>query len=165
MSDAILERYRGWLLKTARELAPRRPNDWLDLAQEGSIAMWRALKTFDESKGSEVSYLTTAARLRMTDCLRRNLWTGMPTVRGHTREEPATPVDINWEWVLEAAVQDFPLDRALWAYHNGEISRAISSLSAGQQRRVIDNFWRGVASGGISSATRQQLAEKLEHLR
>lgn len=169
MTDQVLARYRGWLLKVAVELAPRRPNDWLDLAQEGWIAMWKALKTYDPDLGAEASYLTTAARLRMVDCLRRNLWTGTPGARGHIRETPAAPVDPDWDWVDAAVGCDVMNDLEV-AYHHGEIAAALDLLKprdrAWVQKMILDDAggrsWRTQV---VPEAVRAMLAAQLSHLR
>lgn len=168
-TDQVLARYRGWLLKVAVELAPRRPNDWLDLAQEGWIAMWKALKTYDPDLGAEASYLTTAARLRMVDCLRRDLWTGTPSARGHIREAPAAPVDPDWDWV-DAAVGSDVMEELENAYHRGEITAALDGLRprdrAWVQKMILDDAgrysWRTQV---IPEAVRATLAQRLNHLK
>lgn len=139
----MLGKYRRWLLKTASELAPRRPNDWLDLAQEGWVAMWRALRSFDPARGAEVTYLQTAARMRMVECLRRSLWTGTPGARGHIRETPATPVDPDWDWVDEAVSAAALCQDLDEAYHRGEILAAINRLTPTQRQYVYLRFWLG----------------------
>ena len=106
--------------------------------------MWKALKTYDSEKGAMPSWLTTAAKLRMTDVLRRDTWTGTPSQRGHVREKPASPVDTQWDWVDEL-VGSSPdvLDSVLWGYHQGEILRALNSLTKEQREYVFLRFWVG----------------------
>lgn len=168
-TDQTLARYRSWLLKVAVELAPRRPNDWLDLAQEGWIAMWKALKTYDPSLGAEASYLTTAARLRMVDCLRRDLWTGTPSRRGHIREVPGVPVDHRWDWV-DAALGCDVIDDLEVAYHHGEVAAALDALEVRDrafiQKKIMDDAgrysWR---TQSIPEPARTILMGKLSHLK
>ncbi len=150
--DVLLANYRGWLLKTAQELAPRRSCDWRDLAQEGWIAMWRALRTYDPALGAEVSYLTTAARMRMVDCLRRNLWTGTPSRRGHVREAPATPVDTAWDWVDAIASEAQVYQDLDEAYHRGQIFVAVNQLTPAQRRYVYLRFWAGYRHADLIEA-------------
>lgn len=94
MDDVDLSTYRAWCLKVASTLAPYRPSDWQDIAQEGLIAMWKSLDKYDPSKGALPSWITRAARMRMSDVIRRETWTGTPMRRGHRREKPALPVDL-----------------------------------------------------------------------
>lgn len=168
-----LASYRLWLLKMATVLAPHRPHEWHDLAQEGWVAMWRALKTHDPSRGALPSWLTTAARMRMLEVLRRNNWTGTPGVRGHVREQPARPVDLTdpeqgWEHDPQLhAVENW--DALLWAYHRGEIQAALARLKPRdrayiEQRILADNnrfSWRQAV---IPERVKSQLREDLAHL-
>lgn len=168
--EEILTRYRGWLLKTAQTLAPTHRCDWVDLAQEGWIAMWRALRTYDPSLGAEATYLTTAARLRMTDCLRRNLWTGTPGRRGHVREAPPTPVDPDWDWVDATVSRDTVLAELEQAYHRGEIARALDELPADARERIRhhvlnDAGYRSWRYHVLPEEVRAHLADRLGHLR
>lgn len=70
--NEILERYRLWVYSVATDMlwessSARRALDRDDLAQEGLVAMWRALQTFDPERGHEAAHLTNAARKRMLD--------------------------------------------------------------------------------------------------
>jgi DNA-directed RNA polymerase specialized sigma24 family protein len=160
-----LSRYTAWLAKESRRLTVV-SNDWEDLAQEGLIAMWKALETFDPEKGSQVTYLQRAARLRMADVVRRNTWTGTPSARGHTRERPATPVDVSWDWT-HAPTAD-RLSAAEWAYHRSELLTAVSGLTGyGRryvQRKLLD-LPVGGSNGFLKPAERALLQERLGHLR
>jgi RNA polymerase sigma factor (sigma-70 family) len=149
----------------ATVIAPYQPSDWQDLAQEGLIAMWRALETYDPEKGAEATYLTTAAKLRMRDVVRRQTWTGTPGQRGHTREAPARPVEIyDVHSYLDPA-----LDAALTAYHRSEIRAALDQLTPKDRAYITTRIladagrysWR-LAS--IPAHVRTTLADRLKHL-
>lgn len=73
---AALPDYRRWLHHVANEMLPPTSAEHDDLVQEGYIAMWRALDSFDESKGALPSWLTRAARYRMLDVRRGRALTG-----------------------------------------------------------------------------------------
>lgn len=143
--DAALERilpdYRGWLYRVARDYGKSEMVD--DLAQEGYVAMWRALPTYDPAQGALPAYLTTAARNRMIDILRKGNWTGKPESRGSQPVEVVAHVD---EWddpdVLLGGVG--MLDGVEIAYHEGEITAALNTLSPAQRRYVIARFWLGL---------------------
>lgn len=160
--DATLAPYRRWLLKVATVYLPRQPHEWQDLAQEGWIAMWRALASYDPNKGALASWLTTAARLRMLTCVKRSLWLGTPSRRGHVRELPAPPVDTDWEWIQELSPVVLELELA---YHRGEIAEAIDRLPPRAREAVIRRFWFGdpVPTGNWVTAKRF-LAKELAHL-
>jgi len=141
--NAILARYRRWLLVVANSMTEGEDNRQ-DLAQEGWIAMWRALQAFDQEKGSLPSWLTTAARMRMGDVVRRGLTTGAaPRYGGHSAVE--IPVDKLPEPIKEA------LHTVELAYHAGEIRQAIDQLTPIQREYVIRRFWGDEAHTAISS--------------
>lgn len=144
IDDSVLKDYRRWLLKMATIIAPSRPDVWQDLAQEGHIAMWKALRTFDASKGALPTWLTGAAKLRMSDVYRRDTWLGTPMAKGHRREKPAKPVDASEDWVVEmlGSASDL-IDSVMWQYHEGEIYAAINALPAPQREYVYRRFWKG----------------------
>lgn len=142
----ILPDYRRWLYKTAWDLLPAGSPHADDLAQEGSIAMWRAFSTYDETKGALPSWLTTAARLRMRDvALSHGRWTGHEPMRG--RAEPNTT---SLDAVVEdgtddqALVYDDVLDGVEVAYHHGEIAQALNALTDEQRQYVYLRFWAGL---------------------
>jgi RNA polymerase sigma factor (sigma-70 family) len=171
LSDAqqreILGRYRRWIYAMVREMAPRLYSEWEDLAQEAWISIWKALKTYDPELGAEATYLTTAARMRVTDVLRRHIWTGTPSIRGHRREEPATPVDTDWDWVDDQSTYiENRFDDALMAYHHGEIADALSKLSAADRTYVEHHVMMdlGQPERWRNKRIRAQLQPLLQHL-
>jgi len=171
--EKILERYQGWLVKTAQRLAFRwhSYSEWPDLVQEGQLAMWKAMSTFDPDKGAEVTYLQRAAHLRMNDCLRRDLWTGQPSVRGHIRESRATPLTSDHIDDLDGqhTPSEYELTSVEWGYHKREIKKALSLLSFEEQVRIRETImndggrysWRHYR---LHEDTRNVLARKLSHL-
>jgi RNA polymerase sigma factor (sigma-70 family) len=144
--EQILPDYRRWLYFTANECAGSRPEIVDDLAQEGYIAMWRALPKYDPKQGHLPSYLTYCARSRMIEVLRRGTWTGKPENRGARSVEEVAHID---EWdgrddlnVLLGGVD--ALNGVEIAYHDGEIAAALDTLSPAQRRYVIARFWLGL---------------------
>lgn len=175
--DEILERYRGWLFKVAFEMTASKP--WLkdDLAQEGHIAMWRALKTFDESKGTLPHWLTKCARWRMGEVLRRHeLWTGTDNQRGHERFDPPIAVDPQTPTYVDALVDGGEIiDKVLSRYHDGDIARALDELTDEQREYVIRRFWKDESytdlflhfkrnPSDLWKIAKVKLAKELEHL-
>lgn len=161
----------------ATVIAPMHPGIWHDLAQEGWVAMWRALRAYDPSKGALPSWLTTAAKLRMRDVYRRDTWTGTPTARGHTREHPAIPVDTDDEYItVLLGRSDDIADRVAQRYHDGEIADAINSLPPDQREYVVLRFWGGLtyseldkklgrSTGLLWKRAKPALEKKLAHLK
>lgn len=149
---AALPDYRRWLGAVARDLcgwANRGYHD--DLVQEGYVAMWRAAATYDPARGALASWLTTAARYRMTDVARRGFrtWTGhvdrtgaRPSVEHVT--QPASLDDADADaFDVEDVTASNALDAATWAYHAGDLRCALEQLTPRQRRYVVLKFWHG----------------------
>lgn len=180
--EQILPKYRKWLYAVARDICgPAFAQHHEDVAQEGYIAMWRAVGTFDPDLGAAPSYLTHAAMMRMTDVARRGFktWTGRDPMRGSRDVSVATSVerlregreDFDVEDVLSALM----LDHAAFAYHEGEISAALDRLTERERRYVYARFWYdmpvaeidamfGVRSLSIWNTAKPKLREDLAHL-
>lgn len=166
----ILQAYRRWLLHAAYDLMPRaRRSEVEDLAAEGWVAMWKALSAYDPSRGALPSWLTTAARRRMIDVLKRDLWFGTVGARGHRRERPAVPVYIDPNDETWQLIADAPFDAAAIARHRDEIYAAILTLTPKQRDYVLRRFWLDESPSSLPGVnwteTRTHLAELLEHLR
>lgn len=139
--NQILAGYRGWLYRVAFEMGAR-GQDLDDLAQEGYIAMWRALPGWDQAKGSLPSWLTGAARLRMR-ALRpggRGREFGHEAMRGSVpvQEDPTEMDSAVWGRLVEQMPDGVAL-----AYHQGRIWHVIGSLPLEQQQYVVLRFWYG----------------------
>lgn len=184
--NLVLADYRKWLLAVANRLVATskggRGEDYegrvQDLAQEGYIAMWRALDSFDPERGAMASWLVKAAELRMNDVVRRGSVFGRPEQRGTVRIEDRAEIN-----GLETVDQD-ELERRIgvWlnegialAYHRGQVQRAIGRLTRDEQRYVVMRFWEGKSNpeidphvqGNVSwlwKTARGKLREELRHL-
>ena len=76
--DDILTRFEPWLQKTARSILSPSSPDVDDLVQEGRLALWNALETYNPSRGALPSWLTYKARYRMLNVVQGKPWTGQP---------------------------------------------------------------------------------------
>lgn len=140
MIDAsVLEDYHRWLHATANRISDSH-GDHDDLVQEGRIAMWRALETYDESLGSLPSWLTRAALQRMRDVA----WGhgqpfGHEAVRGQKAVEEGPSLD-----AMTEDERELVMGRVEQAYHDGELLAVLRTLSAPQQEYVFLRFWAGL---------------------
>lgn len=183
--DEILGAFTGWLVHVAREIGFSQ--DWDDLIQEGRIAMWKALDTYD-GKGALPKWLTFCARKRMLDIAQRKKPTFRDpslTNRGH-REPPRTAVyslerhqddSLDEEgWNLADLDATERLAGVEWAYHQGHILNALERLSPEQRHYVVMRFWGGIEPRGPrphgeaarrswreAPATQEELAGKVNH--
>ncbi len=141
--ESVLPDYRRWLFAVAWRL-DRTGATVEDLAQEGWVAMWRAMSSYDPTKGSLPSWLTRAAELRMTEVAYRGRpWTGTPSHRG-VRSVIDSPVLDPFENPDDVFDSVDVLDGVEVAYHRGEIARALDVLSPAQRRYVIARYWLGL---------------------
>lgn len=156
MSDrnAMLAPYRNWLYFMANQMSPTFAQVD-DLAQEGYIAMWRSLEAYDPAKGSLPSWVTKAAKMRMSDVLRRGVYFGQPSQRGVLRVEDhakiaaiegMAPIDLD---AMEQATAVWLNEGLALAYHRGAIHRALQGLPPEQQRYVVLRFWHGMSNPEI----------------
>lgn len=141
IDPAIIANYDKWLHAVAnRMMSGATEADHQDLVQEGRVAMWRALSTYDETKGALPSWLTKAAEMRMSDIARGH---GQPfgheAVRGVREVEMGPSLDAEPEQVVEAL-----LGYVEAAYHDGEVMQAIRELTPRQQEYVFLRFWGGL---------------------
>lgn len=147
-TDAALEPYRGWLLAVAATMT--RPQLVEDLAQEGWVAMWRALQSFDPARGALPSWLTRKALWRMRTCIADEAWLGRPARhlgRGAIRDTTEYATD---DPLLERLADDNAIEAAMWAYHQGEVLAAVARLSPAQRRYVYLRFWRGLRGAELA---------------
>src|ERR1017187_5628016 len=131
-NSAIINDYHSWLYKMARVYRSFDPNDHDDLVQEGRVAMWHALDTYDPALGALPPWLTTAAKMRMREVVYRGNWTGTLGAKGHRREAPAVPVEID---EFDRAGEEFDHDAAM------DVRAAIRALAPGQRPAIFRTFW------------------------
>lgn len=125
--DEVLAEYTHWLYATAgRLLGSFADPDLDDLVQEGYIAMWRALRSYDESQGALPAWLTAKAEWRMR------------TVA--SRRQPRAEDELDESLAGASLLESVDI-----AYHHGEIADAISGLAPAQRRYVIARFWYGLS--------------------
>jgi RNA polymerase sigma factor (sigma-70 family) len=139
----VLGDYRGWLRKMAGVILGPASPDLEDLVQEGYIAMWRALGTFQEGRGSLPYWLTFKARARMLEIAEARSWLGRPKRHPHAAQREDDVLLDNME-DLGVAAPDL-LGSTELAYHHGEIMAAIAALTPAQRRYVIARFWGGLS--------------------
>lgn len=146
--NLVLADYRRWLLAVANRMTfgeDRVQN----LAQEGYIAMWRALDSYDPDKGAMASWLVKAAEMRMSDVVRRGVDFGQKGKRNPGTEDGLRG-ERSWETLAPIESGDIENRIAYWmpdglamAYHRGDIMRAIGRLTPSEQTYVVMRFWDG----------------------
>lgn len=172
--DEIIRNYERWLHKIANGmLEPASPyHD--DLVQEGRLAMWHALSSFNREHGALPSWLTRAALYKMRETVRRQRWTGQPARNhGQDKARQSEPVSIDAEigdgiTLADTLAAPDILESAELAYHEGEIFAALTSLTPNQREYVFNRFWRGMSTEelpkGLWQRIRPKLRQELAHL-
>ena len=157
-ADEIIGNYEGWLYKVAGQILSPTDSGLEDLVQEGRVALWQALESWDASKGAQPSWLTTKARYRMVEVATGKRYTGQPKRLhgGYGAEEPKhmrsldEPIATHGgtaayrnDVTLADTVPDPSnlIDRADMAAHRGEIAAARRNLTPAQQRYVAARFY------------------------
>lgn len=136
-----------------------------DLAQEGWIAMWKALKVHDATQGPLDWWLKYRARGRMLQYFRLK-YLRETAVDGSSEEDSSS----FWDRVMEPVVEQLEM-----AYHEGQIREAVDSLTSRQREYVHLRFWKdyrdseltahfGYEPGGLWRAGKKRLKEQLNHL-
>lgn len=153
----LLVGFLPWLRVTAANMTT--PDQSADLAQEGWIAMWRALPSYDESRPAG-PWFKTAARHAMYNVI-RNSHAAQRDVRRELNCWDVTEVmDVGWEHP--------GLDVA---YHRAEIKQAIDELTDHQRQYVTARFWLDMSYSELNdhfntknsnSLWRQRIRPKLE---
>ncbi len=155
--NAVVADYRRWLHRVAYEMVGFGQDGICpeDLAQEGYIAMWRAIPAYDPKLGSLPSWLTRAAELRMRDVVQRGVEFGQTYkrnpgtqegLRGQRSLEELPSVELDH---LEQRIAVWLSDGLALAYHRGAIQRAIGRLTPDEQRYVVMRFWHGKSDAEI----------------
>lgn len=173
-ANDLLATYRHFLLKVAHEYA-RNLADVYDLAQEGHIAMWRALKTYDE-RVKLSTHLMNHARWRIIELTNRGNFTGMESRQGR-KHVAGTANNRDREQVTDPTASTFDADfevdydSVAVAYHHGEIYDAINTLPMQQREQIYRRFWAGDYDPHRSAwwfakriGARDRLKERLGHL-
>lgn len=135
--------YRRWLYRLAHDMlwessSARAGLTVDDLAQEGSIAMWRASQSFDAARGHLAAHLTNAARLRMLDVVMgKKPSFGTEGNRGRVKvpeelvgplPEPGSPYEPIVETFLDAEA-------------DGRLVEALAAMSPTAREYVERVFW------------------------
>lgn len=169
-SDLLLE-MRPWLrAEAAFRLGWERARHTEDLAQEGWIAVWKALPSYPAGRAEELRlpWCKTVARNRMLNWVRDEC---RAPVRGEDNSTLVDDMASVWEGA-EAAHDVFV------GYHRGEILAALSQLTQRQRDYVVARYWHGMSAKeldahfGVTNTAacywntriKAGLAEKLAHL-
>jgi len=126
-----------------------------DILQEVYVNVWRAASTFDAAQSQPLTWLTSIARNRAIDSLRRDqtqprLRTVSPTIDGRESEDE----DV-YDTVADEAPG--PLDLLSRAADARALAACMDQLSALQRQSVALAFYQGLSHAEVAEQLRQPL--------
>jgi RNA polymerase sigma-70 factor, ECF subfamily len=126
-----------------------------DILQEVYVNVWRAASTFDAAQSQPLTWLTSIARNRAIDSLRRDqtqprLRTVSPTIDGRESEDE----DV-YDTVADEAPG--PLDLLSRAADARSLAACMDQLSALQRQSVALAFYQGLSHAEVAEQLRQPL--------
>lgn len=126
-----------------------------DILQEVYVNVWRAASSFDAAQSQPLTWLTSIARNRAIDSLRRSstqpqLRTLGPAADGSDRED---------ESVYDTVADDAPgpLDLLSQASESRSLASCMERLSALQRQSVALAFYQGLSHAEVAEQLRQPL--------
>jgi RNA polymerase sigma factor (sigma-70 family) len=130
----LLLRYRPWLRVTAADLLQGRPPHFIEeVAQEGWIAMWRALhEDRDVTVKAPLDWWLKRQALRRMQNAVRDLFVPVKQ-RQHVFTDD----------VPDLVAASAELENIELAYHHGEIRAAVDRLPPREREYVLLRFWGG----------------------
>ena len=125
-----------------------------DILQEVYVNVWRAAQSFDAAQSQPLTWLTSVARNRAIDSLRRAQ--AQPQLKTNIT---TTPIDDEETDVYDTVADDAPgpLDLLSRASDARALSACMQGLSAPQRQSVALAFFDGLSHAEVAEAMRQPL--------
>jgi RNA polymerase sigma factor (sigma-70 family) len=147
---ACTERYGGLVWSLASRMCPSRV-DAEDAMQDVFLEVWKSAARFDETQGSEVTFVATIARRRLIDRLRKQ-----GRVPGETALVENTALPLGGGGPEEGLEVSEDASRA---------RKALGRLSGEQQRVIQMAVFHGASHEKISASTGMPLGTVKAHIR
>jgi RNA polymerase sigma-70 factor (ECF subfamily) len=144
-----IDEYGGLIWSLSRRFCPS-PAEAEDAVQEVFIALWENASRFDESKGTEVTFVATIARRRLIDSGRRHQRRQQAVERAREHKEPES---------ADFGQRIAQVDEAKRAM------RAMEQLSEDQQRVLKLAIHQGLTHDEIAQSTGLPLGTVKTHAR
>jgi RNA polymerase sigma-70 factor (ECF subfamily) len=146
--DECLRQYGGLVWSLARRFSPDHAESE-DAVQEVFVDIWRSADRFDESVGSEATFITMIARRRLIDRHRKR----SRQVDTAALVEEALPAESEGQ------------DRLEIAEDAAQARRALNQLRS-EERRVLElSIYQGLSQSKIAEATQLPLGTVKTHAR
>ena len=126
-----------------------------DILQEVYVNVWRAAKSFDAAQSQPLTWLTSIARNRAIDSLRRAQT--QPQMQGHSGAGSAAESEDENVYDTVADASPGPLDLLSQASEARALDQCLEKLSALQRQSVALAFFHGLSHAEVASQMRQPL--------
>jgi len=126
-----------------------------DILQEVYVNVWRAAKSFDAAQSQPLTWLTSIARNRAIDSLRRVQTQPQLRTLGPTAEDRDSEDEDVYDTVADDAPG--PLDLLSRAAESRALATCMDKLSAQQRQSVALAFFQGLSHAEVAEQLRQPL--------
>jgi RNA polymerase sigma factor (sigma-70 family) len=126
-----------------------------DILQEVYVNVWRAAKGFDAAQSQPLTWLTSIARNRAIDSLRRGQTRPQIQTFGATESAADAEEESVYDTVADAAPG--PLDLLSQASEARALAACMESLSTQQRQSVALAFYHGMSHAEVAEQMRQPL--------
>lgn len=126
-----------------------------DILQEVYVNVWRAASSFDAAQSQPLTWLTSIARNRAIDSLRRMQTQPQMRAQGPAAEGREIEDDDVYDTVADEAPG--PLDLLSRAVEARSLAACMDKLSATQRQSVALAFFQGLSHAEIAAQMRQPL--------
>jgi RNA polymerase sigma factor (sigma-70 family) len=133
-----------------------------DILQEVYVSVWRAASSFDAAQSQPLTWLTSIARNRAIDSLRRKQ--GQPQIRAAGASDGRDSED---EDVYDTVADDSPgpLDLLSRAAAARSLAACMDKLSAAQRQSIALAFFHGLSHAEVAAQLREPLGTVKSWLR
>ena len=125
-----------------------------DILQEVYVNVWRSAQSFDAAQSQPLTWLTSIARNRAIDSLRRAQTQPQIQVAGHAGGDDAEDADV---YDQVASDDDGPLELLSRASDARALAQCMDGLSAAQRQSVALAFFDGLSHAEVAEQMRQPL--------
>jgi RNA polymerase sigma-70 factor (ECF subfamily) len=126
-----------------------------DILQEVYVNVWRAAKGFDAAQSQPLTWLTSIARNRAIDSLRRNQ--SRPQIQGSSAFAGAADAEDDSVYDTVADNAPGPLDLLSQAADARQLAACMDQLSAPQRQSLALAFYQGLSHAEVAEQMQQPL--------
>lgn len=144
-AEQLMLRYKDTVLAIARKFAFRSFAEVDDLVQEGMIALYKAIGTFDAAQGKSFKNFVYF-------CVERRIYSYLRTVSRREREGERTEIDPE-----DIAEGENPEELLLSGESEREFRLRLSKVLSDFEFRVVNMYLEGMTYAQISAATGKQI--------